>query len=300
MTHFLALSWKPKITFRYDVVQFVLDKNAQVDNYCASSPRRTVSIVISLDQDFDSEQATLCSYLKRRESDKYKILDLTGGHAITTRDRPFNLKGGLLRSEFVFRTTQEFKYLFFLWRKARIFSPEFNIRLYDKNSESDYLFFLPPKSEYFFQRHWESEYFFFQKKTITPLQVKWSFPYTIYQLRNLPLQYQWFKLIERKQDLWNMFAIIVHCLSTCVNVIHCNVMRKCFLQNNMCQKKQEYIPSLLFMLLNLQFWSANHCLYFSLSPLHSDDLYDLWLPLWYFHAFLWHTYMTPKLQNLEN
>jgi hypothetical protein len=28
---------------------------------------------------------------------------------------------------------------------------------YDKNSESDYLF-PPPKSEYFFQQHWESDY----------------------------------------------------------------------------------------------------------------------------------------------
>ena len=44
--------------------------------------------------------------------------------------------------------------------------PEFNIMLYDKNSESDF-FFPPPKSEYFFQQHWESEYFF-RKKTITP------------------------------------------------------------------------------------------------------------------------------------
>ena len=52
-------------------------------------------------------------------------------------------------------------------RKARNFFPEFNIRIYDKNSESDYYFFPPPKSEYFFQQHWESEYFF-RKKTITP------------------------------------------------------------------------------------------------------------------------------------
>jgi hypothetical protein len=48
-----------------------------------------------------------------------------------------------------------------------IFFLEFNIRLYDKNSESDYFFFPLPKSEYFFQQHWESEYFF-RKKTITP------------------------------------------------------------------------------------------------------------------------------------
>jgi hypothetical protein len=31
-----------------------------------------------------------------------------------------------------------------------IFFPEFNIRLYDKNYESDYFFFPPSKSEYFF------------------------------------------------------------------------------------------------------------------------------------------------------
>ena len=54
-------------------------------------------------------------------------------------------------------------------RKARNFFPEFNIRLYDKNSESDYFFFPPPKSKYFFQQHWESEYFFLEK-------VKWSVP----------------------------------------------------------------------------------------------------------------------------
>ena len=73
----------------------------------------------------------------------------------------------MFRSEFFFRTTQELEYLFFLSREARIFFPEFNNRLYDKNSESDYFFFPPPKSKYFFQQHWESEYFF-RKKNITP------------------------------------------------------------------------------------------------------------------------------------
>ena len=52
--------------------------------------------------------------------------------------------------------------LFFLSRKARNFFPQFNSRLYDKNSESDF-FFPPSKSEYFFQQHWESEYFFRKK-----------------------------------------------------------------------------------------------------------------------------------------
>jgi hypothetical protein len=40
-----------------------------------------------------------------------------------------------------------------LSRKARILFPEYKIRLYDKNSESDYYFFPPPKSEYIFQQH---------------------------------------------------------------------------------------------------------------------------------------------------
>jgi hypothetical protein len=39
---------------------------------------------------------------------------------------------------------------FFLSRKARIFFPEFNIRLYDKNSESDYFFFLLQNQNIFF------------------------------------------------------------------------------------------------------------------------------------------------------
>ena len=67
-------------------------------------------------------------------------------------------------------------FIHFVAQSANFF-PEFNIRLYDKNSESDYFFFPPPKSEYFFQQHWESEYFFRKKHNPHPLQVKWSFPY---------------------------------------------------------------------------------------------------------------------------
>ena len=82
------------------------------------------------------------------------------------RDRPFNLKEGgggyvfLLRSEFFFRTTQELEYIIIIVAQSANFFSEFNIRLYDKNSESDYFIFPPPKSEYFFQQRWESEYFF--------------------------------------------------------------------------------------------------------------------------------------------
>ena len=66
--------------------------------------------------------------------------------------------GFLFRSDF-FLGQHELEYLNFF--------PEFNIRLYDKNSASDYYLFPPPKSEYFFQQHWESEYFF-RKKNIPP------------------------------------------------------------------------------------------------------------------------------------
>ena len=70
------------------------------------------------------------------------------------------------------QSIQELEYLFFLLRKARNFFPQFNVRLYDKNSESDYFFFPPPKSEYFFQQHWESEYLKKKKKTTPPPPFK--------------------------------------------------------------------------------------------------------------------------------
>ena len=50
--------------------------------------------------------------------------------------------GFLFRSEIFLRTTRELEYLFFLSRKALKKIPEFNIRLNDKNSESDYNFFF--------------------------------------------------------------------------------------------------------------------------------------------------------------
>jgi hypothetical protein len=75
------------------------------------------------------------------------------------RYRPFNLQGEgeegygfLFRSEKFFRTTRElefFFFFFFLLRKTRNFFPEFNINLYEKNSESDY-FFSSTKIRIFF------------------------------------------------------------------------------------------------------------------------------------------------------
>ena len=113
---------------------------------------------------------------------------------VSVRDQPFNLQGGY---GFFFRTTQELEYLFVLVRKARKFFPEFNIRLYDKISESDY-FFSSTKIRIFFQQHWESEYFF-RKKTIAspPLEVKWSIPKP--NEKGLTMVYK----LHRKQRLSN-------------------------------------------------------------------------------------------------
>jgi hypothetical protein len=43
----------------------------------------------------------------------------------------------------------ELEYLFFLSHKTQFFSPEFNIRLYEKNSESDFFFFNQNQNIFF-------------------------------------------------------------------------------------------------------------------------------------------------------
>jgi hypothetical protein len=61
------------------------------------------------------------------------------------RDRLFHLQGGLwflVSFRIFFSDNTRVRMFLLLSRKARIFFPEFNIRLYDKNSESDYFFFL--------------------------------------------------------------------------------------------------------------------------------------------------------------
>ena len=75
--------------------------------------------------------------------------------------------GFLFRSEFIIRTTEELEYLFFCRAKREFFFQNVTVGYMTKN---------PPKSEYFFQQHWESEYFFRKKTYPPPLQVKWSFP----------------------------------------------------------------------------------------------------------------------------
>ena len=67
------------------------------------------------------------------------------------RDQPFNLQGGLwfFVSFRIFFSDNTRVRIFFFVAPSAIFFPEFNIRLYDKNSESDY-FFSSTKIRIFF------------------------------------------------------------------------------------------------------------------------------------------------------
>ena len=58
---------------------------------------------------------------------------------------------------------QHVRIFIFLSRKARIFFPEFNNRLYDKNSESDYFFFLHQNQNIFFSNIGNQNIFFRKK-----------------------------------------------------------------------------------------------------------------------------------------
>ena len=80
-------------------------------------------------------------------------------------DRLFNLQGG--GYGFLFRSdnTRVRILIFFVAQNAKFF-PEFNIRLYDKNSESDYFFFLHQNQNIFFSNIGNRN-IFFRKKTIT-------------------------------------------------------------------------------------------------------------------------------------
>ena len=98
---------------------------------------------------------------------------------LLVRDRPFNLKrGGVMVFCFVqnfFLYNTRVRIFIFLSREAQIFFPEFNISLYDKNSESDF-FFLHQNPNIFFSNIGNQNIFLEKKHNPPPLQVKWSFP----------------------------------------------------------------------------------------------------------------------------
>ena len=73
----------------------------------------------------------------------------------------------LFRSEFFFGQHESQNIYFFCRAKREFFLPEFNIRLYDKNSESDYFFFLHQNQNIFFSNIGNQNIFL--DKNITPL-----------------------------------------------------------------------------------------------------------------------------------
>ena len=80
------------------------------------------------------------------------------------------------------------KFFFGQHEQSEIFFPEFNIRLYDKNSESDYFFFPPPESEYFFQPHCTSaftEYSCGKRNLLYPIRVASFVSIVLYPILNV-------------------------------------------------------------------------------------------------------------------
>jgi hypothetical protein len=91
------------------------------------------------------------------------------------RDRPFNLKGGLwffvsFRNFFSDNTRVRI-FIYFVVRSANFFFQNLTLGYMTKTLDQINFVFPPPKSEYFFQQHWELEYFF-RKKTYSPPHFK--------------------------------------------------------------------------------------------------------------------------------
>jgi hypothetical protein len=122
----------------------------------------------------------LLDYDHSVNTELYKIL-VDGDYL---RDRPFNLKGGEGLWFFVsfrnfFSDNTRVRIYFFCRAKREFFFPIFYIRLYDKNSESDYFFFLHQNQNIFFSNI-GNQNIFLVKNHNPPLQVKWSFPNPLY------------------------------------------------------------------------------------------------------------------------
>ena len=78
--------------------------------------------------------------------------------------------------KFFFGQHKSYNIYFYCRAKREIFFPEFNIRLYNKNSESDYIFFSSTKIRIFFSATLGIRIFFWKKNHNPLLQVKWSYP----------------------------------------------------------------------------------------------------------------------------
>ena len=86
---------------------------------------------------------------------------------VAFRDRPFNLKGGgrglWFFVSFRKKISDNTRVKFFFCRVKRENFFQYSSLGYMTKTLSQIIFFPPPKSEYFLQQHWESEYFFRKK-----------------------------------------------------------------------------------------------------------------------------------------
>ena len=90
------------------------------------------------------------------------------------RDRPFNLKGGLwfiVSFRNFFSDNTRVRIFIFLSRKAQIFFSECNVRLYNKNSEEDYIFFLHQNQNIFFSSIGNQNIFLEKNHNPPPLKL---------------------------------------------------------------------------------------------------------------------------------
>ena len=101
----------------------------------------------------------------------FAIFQLSFKKVLFVRERPFILKGEVMVFCFVqnfFFGQHESRNIFFCRAKREFFFPEFNIRLYDKNSESDYFFSLDQNQSIFFSNIGNQNKFFLEKNHTPP------------------------------------------------------------------------------------------------------------------------------------
>ena len=104
----------------------------------------------------------------------------------------------------------ELEYLFFLLPKPRNYFQEFNIRLYDKNSESDYNFCSPPKSEYFFSNIGNQNIFFRKKSPPPPPPWKLNGPslrVMVFTAAFNNISVRWWRLVLLLEEAENTTAL---------------------------------------------------------------------------------------------
>ena len=114
--------------------------------------------------------------------------------------------------QFFFGQHKSYNIYLFLSHKARNLFPEFNIRLYDKNSESDF-FFLHQHQNIFFSNI-GNQNIFFRKKNITP-PFKLNGRSLIHILSNANLLLIWALCV------WNSWKFVLQISGGCYTWTFC-------------------------------------------------------------------------------